>query len=130
MVGAKGMDIRGFSIRFSSGGVFHYRPADGSKMWVKFVYSEISAPDKIVYTSVFSDDEGNIIRAPFDTNWPLEIRNIITLTEGENKTTLNMVVTPVTPTEKEIKTFEDSKEMAQEGYSGTFDQLEEYLKKV
>lgn len=38
-----------------SGGVFHYsqKPADGDKMWVKFVYSEVVAPEKIVYTSFF-----------------------------------------------------------------------------
>ena len=40
-----------------------------------------------------------------------------------------MIVAPVSPTEEEIKTFEDSKEMAQEGYSGTFNQLDEYLKR-
>lgn len=53
-----------------------------------------------------------------------------TLTEDEGKTTLTMIVTPVSPTAEEIKTFEDSKEMAKEGYSGTFDQLDEYLEKI
>ena len=58
--------------------------------------------------------EGNTVRAPFDANWPMEILNTITLTEDEDKTTLTMIVAPVSPTEEEIKTFEDSKEMAQE----------------
>ena len=46
-----------------SGGVFHYsqRPADGN-VRVKFEYSEMIAPEKIVYTSFFSDEEGNIVR--------------------------------------------------------------------
>src|SRR4051794_13584105 len=50
------------------GGVFHYsqKPADGEVMWVKFEYSEIIAPEKIVYTSIFSDEEGNTVRAPFN----------------------------------------------------------------
>ena len=74
--------------------------------------------------------EGNTVRAPFDVNWPMETLNTITLTEDEDKTTLTMIVAPVSPTEEEIKTFEDSKEMAQEGYSGTFDQLDEYLTKI
>lgn len=77
-----------------------------------------------------SDEEGNIVRAPFDTNWPMEIMNTISLTEDKDKTTLTMVVAPVTPSEEEIKTFEHSKEMAQEGYSGTFAQLDEYLAKI
>ena len=99
-------------------------------MWVKFVYSEIIAPEKIVYTSFFSDEEGNTVRAPFDANWPMEILNTITLTENDEKTTLTMIVAPVSPTEEELKTFDDSNEMAQEGYSGTFDQLNEYLTEI
>jgi hypothetical protein len=59
----------------------------------------------------------------------METLNTITLTEDEDITTLIMIVAPISPTEQEIKTFEDSKEMAQEGYSGTFYQLDEYLTK-
>ena len=64
-------------------------------MWVKFVYSEIIAPQEIVYTSFFSDEEGNTVRAPFDANWPTETLNTITLTEDEDKTTLTMIVAPI-----------------------------------
>ena len=130
--GPKGWTFDVSKSDFRPGGVFLYsqRPADGNVMWVKFVYSEMIAPEKIVYTSFFSDEEGNIVRAPFDVNWPMEILNTITLTEDEGKTTLTMIVAPVSPTEEEIKTFEDSKKMAQEGYSGTFDQLDEYLTKI
>ena len=130
--GPKGWIIEVSESDFRTGGVFHYsqRPADGDVIWVKFVYSEMIAPEKIVYTSFFSDEEGNIVRAPFDVNWPMEILNTITLTEDEGKTTLTMIVAPVSPTEEEIKTLEDSKKMAQEGYSDTFDQLDEYLTKI
>ena len=130
--GPKGWTFKVSKSEFRPGGVFHYsqRPADGDVMWVKFVYSEMIAPEKIVYTSFFSDEEGNTVRALFDANWPMEISNTITLSEDEDKTTLTMIVAPVSPTEEEIKTFEDSKEMAQEGYSGTFDQLDEYLTKI
>ena len=98
-------------------------------MWVKFVYNEMITPEKIVYTSFFSDEEGNTVRAPFHANWPMEILNTITFIEDEGKTTVTMIVVPVSPTEEESKTFEESKEMAQEGYAGTFDQLDEYLTK-
>ncbi|MFJ8236829.1 SRPBCC domain-containing protein [Ureibacillus sp. NPDC094379] len=127
--GPKGWTFEIFRSDFHPGGVFHYsqKPAHGSAMWVKFVYSDIKEPEKIIYSSFFSDEEGNTKRAPFDENWPMEIQNTITLNEDEGKTTLTMIVAPVSPTEKEIKTFEDSKEMAKEGYSGTYNQLEEYL---
>ncbi|CAM5220095.1 hypothetical protein UACE39S_05850 [Ureibacillus acetophenoni] len=130
--GPKGWTFEVSHADFLPGGVFHYsqKPADGDKMWVKFVYGEIIAPEKIVYTSFFSDEEGNTVRAPFDENWPMEILNTITLAEEDDKTVLTMTVTPISPTKEENQTFESSKEMAQEGYSGTFVQLEEYLKNI
>jgi uncharacterized protein YndB with AHSA1/START domain len=114
------------------GGVFHYsqKPADGNVMWVKFEYGEIITPEKIIYTSIFSDEEGNTVRAPFNSSWPMETLNTITFIEDEGKTTLSIIVVPVSPTEEEIRTFEDSREMMQEGFTGTFDQLDEYLIKI
>ena len=121
--GPKGWTFEVLKSDFCQGGVFHYsqKPADGSVMWVKFVYNEMIMPEKIVYTSFFSDEEGNTVRAPFHANWPMEILNTITFIEDEGKTTVTMIVVPVSPTEEESKTFEESKEMAQEGYAGTFD---------
>lgn len=130
--GPKGWTFEVSKSDFRPGGVFHYsqKPADGNVMWVKFVYSEINAPKKIVYSSFFSDEEGNNVRAPFHENWPMETLNTITFNEDEGETTLTMIVVPVSPNEEEAKTFEDSKEMAQDGYSGTLNQLDEYLEKI
>lgn len=117
---------------FRPGGVFHYsqKSEDGNKMWVKFEYSEIVAPEKIVYTSFFSDEEGNAVRAPFDENWPLGTLTTMTFIEDEGKTNLTVVLTPASPTEEEEKTFSESKNTVKEGFSGTFDQLAKYLLKV
>ena len=87
--GPKGWTFDVSKSDFRPGGVFRSSgrlTADGNVMWVKFEYSEMIAPEKIVYTSFFSDEEGNIVRAPFDVNWPMEILNTITLTEDEGKT--------------------------------------------
>jgi uncharacterized protein YndB with AHSA1/START domain len=130
--GPKGWLFHVAKADFRSGGVFHYsqKPADGDIMWVKFVYSEVVSSEKIIYTSFFSDEEGNTVRAPFDANWPLETLNTMTLIEHEGKTTLTMIVVPLSTTEEEIKTIEASQEMIQEGFTGTFDQLAEYLTKI
>ena len=130
--GPKGwtFDITKFELR--QDGVLHYRQTspDGNVMWVKFVYREINAPEKLVYTSYFSDEKGNIVRAPFNDNWPLETLNTFTFIEHEGKTILTMIGTPVSPTEEEIITYEESHEMVQEGFSGTFDQLTDYLSNI
>ncbi|MCM3165909.1 SRPBCC domain-containing protein [Peribacillus frigoritolerans] len=84
--GPKGwaFDISKFELRQE--GVFHYSQTspDGNVMWVKFVYHEVNAPDKLVYTSFFSDEMWNIVRAPFNDNWPLETLNTFTFTEQNN----------------------------------------------
>lgn len=70
-------DISKFKL--SQEGVFHYSQTspDGNVMWVKFVYHEVNAPDKLFYPSFFSDEMGNIVRAPFNDNWPLETLNLL-----------------------------------------------------
>jgi uncharacterized protein YndB with AHSA1/START domain len=116
---------------FRPGGVFHYsqKPADGEEMWVKFAYNEIITPEKIVYTSFFSDEEGNIVRAPFNENWPLETLNTMTFIEEEGNTILTAMITPKSATEEELKTFGESRDMVHEGFSGTFNQLKDYFAK-
>jgi uncharacterized protein YndB with AHSA1/START domain len=130
--GPKGWTFKVSKFDFRPGGVLHYsqKPDDGDVMWVKFVYNEIIAPEKVVYTNFFSDEEGNIKRAPFDENWPLETLNTMTLVEDNRKTILTMIVAPVTPTEEEFKTIEASQDILKEGFSITFDQLDEYLTKI
>lgn len=129
--GPKGWKFHVAKADFRSGGVFHYsqKPADGDVMWVKFVYDEIIAPEKLVYTSYFSDEDGNVVRAPFNENWPLKIQNAFTFRELDGKTILTMIGTPVAATEEELRTFEESQGMFKEGFSGTFNQLEDYLSK-
>ena len=90
--GPKGwaFDISKFELRQE--GVFHYSqtPPDGHVMWVKFVYHEIHAPEKLVYSSFFSDEKGNVIRAPFNDNSPLETLNNFTFIADGGKTILRI----------------------------------------
>jgi uncharacterized protein YndB with AHSA1/START domain len=69
-------------------------------------------------------------RAPFDANWPLITLNTMTFVEEEGKTTITAIVAPESPTEEEIKTFGAPQGMIREGFSGTFNQLAEYLTKI
>ncbi|MEC0233852.1 hypothetical protein P4H71_05725 [Paenibacillus kribbensis] len=58
----------------------------------------------------------------------LETLNNMTFIEDEGKTTLTIIMAPLSPTEEEFKTYFSSQEMVQNGFTGTFDQLAEYLK--
>ncbi|WP_256992225.1 SRPBCC domain-containing protein [Paenibacillus sp. XY044] len=127
--GPKGWEFRVAKADFRSGGVFHYsqKPDDGDIMWVKFEYSEIVTLEKIVYTSSFSDKEGHVVRAPFDSNWPMKILHTMTFFEDQGKTFLTLTIVPVSPTEEELRTFENSQDILHEGFTNTFDHLVEYL---
>ena len=91
--GPKGWEFTISTFEFSQNGVFHYsqKSLDGNIMWVKFIYDEISVPEKFAYTQFFSDEEGNVVRAPFNNTWPLKIQNTFTFLENGDKTTVTMV---------------------------------------
>ena len=117
------------TLDFRPDGVFHYsmRSPDGQVMWGKFVYRDIQAPERMIFVSFFSDEDGNITRAPFNPTWPLEIVNTVTLTESDGKTTVTLRGGPINATEEERETFWNAQESVRQGFAGTFDQLAAYL---
>ncbi len=127
--GPKGFKWKHSKMDFRPDGIFHYCMVspDGHEMWGKFVYREIAAPKRLVFTNSFSDEEGNTVRAPFSQDWPLEILNTFTFTEQGGKTTIEMHGIPVNATDKEQKAFDAAQQSIQQGFKGTFDQLDEYL---
>ena len=127
--GPKGFDIEVNKLEFKPGGVFHYsmKMPDGNKMWGKFVYHEIAAPGKIVFVNSFSDENGNITRAPFSPSWPLEVMNTLTLVNDNGKTILTLAGGPINASDEERETFAKAFDSMQQGFGGTFDQLEAYL---
>ncbi|MFI5272853.1 MAG: SRPBCC domain-containing protein [Ktedonobacterales bacterium] len=127
--GPKGFTMLARTVDVRPGGIYHYsmRSPDGHIMWGKFVYGDIWAPERMVFVNSFSDEEGNITRAPFSSTWPLEILNTVTLTESDGKTTVILRGGPINSTEEERETFWNAQESVQQGFAGTFDQLAAYL---
>jgi uncharacterized protein YndB with AHSA1/START domain len=125
----KGFTTQVNKLELRPGGLFHYsqQSPDGNKMWGRFEYKKITPPEEIVFISSFSDENGNVVRAPFSLTWPLEILNKVTLAENGGKTTLTLQGGPVNATEEEQKMFEGMHDAIRQGFSGTFDQLDEYL---
>ena len=118
------------TLELTRGGAFHFgmRSPDGGEMWARFVYEEITVPEKLVYVSSFSDKEGSLQAPPFDDEWPMEIRNTFLFNELAGKTTVTLHSVPVNPTETARATFESGFDSMNQGYGGTFDQLVEYLR--
>ncbi|HUP13763.1 MAG TPA: SRPBCC domain-containing protein, partial [Niastella sp.] len=110
-------------------GTFHYRMGmpDGNEMWGLFTFREMEAPGKLVFVNSFADADGNIARAPFFTDWPLEILNILTLEEDNGKTKLTLRGNPINATAGEYERYLSLFDSMKQGFGGTFDQLDEYV---
>ncbi|MBV8915045.1 MAG: SRPBCC domain-containing protein, partial [Acetobacteraceae bacterium] len=127
--GPKGVRIPEASLDLRPGGLFHYRMTtpDGTDMWGKWRFDEISAPDRLVSVVSFSDPAGNDARAPWDAAWPLHTRSTITFREAGEETAIRVDWVPQDATEQERQRFAQGIESMRQGWSGTMDRLAEYL---
>ena len=127
--GPKGYGITVVKLDFQPGGIFHYRmdTPSGDPMWGRFVYGELTPPQRLEFVDSFADEDANIARAPFSELYPLKISNILTLTEQDGKTTLDLRGNPLDATEEEREFFRSMHASMQQGFGGTFEQLADYL---
>ena len=129
--GPKGSAILDCKMDLRLGGTCHYRMRyNNQDMWGKLVYREIVRPERLVFVTSFSDEKGGVTRHPLSPTWPLEMLSTLTLSESAGRTTLKIEWLPLSPTEAERKTFEAGHDSMQKGWTGTLDQLTEYIEKA
>jgi len=111
---------------------FYEMSGNGFSMYGKAKYLELVAPTKLVYTQIFTDQQGNVSRHPMAPTWPETMKTTVTLCkEGANHTRVTIqweVFGHATP--EEHATFTGAKAGMTMGWTGSFDKLEEYLEKV
>lgn len=128
--GPKGFPWVSGKLDFRPGGYFHYcmlTPDGKGEMWGRFDYREIEKMKRIVFTTGFSDKDGNIVRAPFAATFPLRILNDVRFSEKDGKTALDMTGTPFEAGEDEKAFFKSMYPSMTQGFNGTFDKFDEYL---
>jgi uncharacterized protein YndB with AHSA1/START domain len=127
--GPKGCTLQVKELDFRPGGVFLYcmQVPEVGQMWGKWVYREIVEPEKFSYISSFADENGNTIRAPFSSMFPLEVLSTLTISQHEGRTTLTMHAVPIDTSEAEQQLFQSMHSSMQQGWGGTLDQLAAYL---
>ncbi len=131
----KGFTRRSAKMDFRPGGIYHYCLAtpDGKEIWGKFVYREITAPERILWVNSFSDKDGGITRHPLSSApWPLQMLTEATFTERAGKTTVTIKWLPLDTTDGEIKTFDASRAGMTQGWTRASPRswLEAYLAKA
>ena len=130
--GPKGVTVVHSKMDLRPGGSYHYamRTPDGSVMWGKFIYREITPPSRIVFVNSFSDEAGGVTRHPLAPSWPLEMLSVFTFEEEGGKTRFTVKWSPLNATDEEKATFAAGHGSMQQGWSGTLEQLEAYLTKA
>lgn len=113
---------------FRTGGIFHYKMVNNGKVaYGRFLFGKIQPHDLLEFTNSFADEQGNIVKAPFDIAIPEAIFYRLTFTEHNGKTLLTLTGEPVHASEEEVETFRSINESMQEGFGATFRQLAIYL---
>jgi uncharacterized protein YndB with AHSA1/START domain len=130
--GPKGFTVRHCKMDLRPGGLFHYClvSPDGDDMWGRFVFREVEAPERLVFIVSFSDEAGGITVHPLSPTWPREILSTVTFAGRGGKTEVTVRWQAFNATDVERKTFEEGQPSMQQGWTGTFDQLESYLAKT
>lgn len=117
------------SLDFRRGGVFHFRmDFGGSVMYGRFQYIEIQPPDYLEFTNAFADENGNVVPAPFDKNFPLQVLYRLEFEEKEKgKTTIILTGEPLNPSSVQQQAFDSLMPSMNAGFERTWNKLELYL---
>ena len=71
--GPKGVKVVKSDMDLRIGGIYHYgmQQPDGTVMWGRMVFREITPPDRLVFINSFSDEAGGLGRHPMAPTWPI-----------------------------------------------------------
>lgn len=125
----------GFEMRFiradvrPGGGSFYCMSGPGVTMYGRTHYEEIRSPDRIVYTQQFCDEHEHITRHPMAPTWPETMRTTVELSaEGPDRTRVTLTWDVAgEATAEEVATFVAARAGMTQGWTGSFDKLEEVL---
>jgi uncharacterized protein YndB with AHSA1/START domain len=132
--GPKGFTVHTCKLDLRPGGSFHYgmKAPDGSDIWGKFQYREVKPQERLVFINSFSDPQGGVTRHPMAPTWPLETLSTVTFEDrGSGKTKVTVHWIPAdSSSDLERKTFDEGRESMKQGWGGTMEQFDAYLKKA
>ena len=128
--GPKGAKVVASKMDLRPGGTYHYgmQMPDGSAIWGRQVYREIVPPEKLVFINSFSDEKGGLARHPMAPTWPAQMMTTVQLLDFGPKTLITVLWSPYEANEVERQTFADGMASMHQGWSGTFERLDDYLK--
>lgn len=111
------------------GEAFYEMAGKDFTMYGKAKYIEMTKPHRLVYTQVFVDKNENISRHPMAPTWPEAMKTTVTFNEegpAQTRVTIEWEVFG-DATQLEHDTFNGAKGGMTQGWTGSFDKLEEYV---
>ncbi len=128
--GPTGFTMLHCSVDLRPGGVFHYgmRAPDGQSMWGKWIFREIARPELLEFIVSFSDEQCGVTRHPMSDTWPLQVLSTVRFEDLGPRTRVIMMASPIGSNETERRTFIENKGSMVQGWNGTAEQLDAYLK--
>jgi uncharacterized protein YndB with AHSA1/START domain len=105
--------------------------AGNMKMFGRVEYLEFNPPTRIVYTQQFCDEHEKPVRHPMSPTWPETMLTVVTLAEeSAGRTRVTVTWQPHGPTTpQELETFIKARGGMTQGWTGSFDKLEAYVKR-
>lgn len=125
----------GFSMEFiradikPGGSTFYFMTGGNLKMYGRAHYLEVQKPNRISYTQEFVDEKENISRHPLAPTWPASMLTVVEFNaEGPDQTRVTVTwETHGAVTPEELETFIKGRAGMTQGWTGSFDKLENYL---
>ncbi len=125
-----GFDMEFIRSDIKSGGTTSWRMSgNGFKMYGKFHYLEIIKPHRIVYSQQFCDENENLSRHPAAPTWPATMLTTVEFSaEGPDETRITVQSECLGETTlEELETFIQGRGGMTQGWTGSFDKLENHL---
>lgn len=111
-----------------------YVMTDGgrTKMYGRSQYLTIESPHRLIYIQQFCDENEKVTRHPFAPKWPETMHTTISFfEEGTKQTRVSILWEPQNPvTQEELQTFVQARGGMTQGWTGSLDKLEDFLKEI
>ncbi len=124
----------GFTMQFiradirPGGSSFYSMSGNGFTMYGRVEYLTIEKPNLIIYKQQFCDEHEHVTRHPMSPTWPETMLTTVTFAEEEaGQTRVTVTWEPAAATGEEIDTFVKGRSGMTQGWTGSFDKLEDFL---
>jgi uncharacterized protein YndB with AHSA1/START domain len=102
----------------AAGGLWLLEMKMGARsMYQRVEYTEVAAPERLVWLHSMADADWNIISAPHQPDWPRVLLTNVTFEEAAGKTTVRLTWVPHQASDAEIACFRDALSSMNKGWN-------------